>query len=130
MKIIITGGCGFIGNKIVKTFMESEKNTIINIDKLTYASSKQSLVKFKNNKKYIFEKVDVFDKKRIEKIFFKYNPDGIIHLAAESHVDRSIESSSQFMKTNIFGTYNLLECTRKYLSKFNKKFIFFKFFYR
>ena len=127
MKIIITGGCGFIGSEIIRTLMTSGKHTIINIDKLTYASNQKSLEEFINKKKYFFEKIDILNKSKIDKIFQKYKPDGIIHLAAESHVDRSIEASSQFMKTNIFGTYNLLECTRKYLSKVNKKFVFLNF---
>jgi len=122
MKIIITGGCGFIGNAVVKTFLKLKNYSVINIDKLSYASNKYSLNTLKK-KNYYFEKVDICNKKKLYKIFQKYNPDGVIHLAAETHVDRSIDSSKDFIDTNILGTYNLLDISRNQF-KVKKKFKF------
>lgn len=117
MKIIVTGGCGFIGSAVVKTFIDPKKNSIINIDNLTYASNKFSLKNFGKKDKYFFERIDICDKKKLKKVFDKYNPDGIIHLAAETHVDRSIDSSLNFINTNILGTHNLLELSREQYKK-------------
>ena len=125
MKIIITGGCGFIGKAVINTFLKSKKNFIINVDNLTYASSHGPLKDLSKKDGYIFEKANISDKKKITKIFNKYKPDAIIHLAAESHVDRSIDSSVDFIKTNILGTHNLLEVTRTYLLNRRKRFKFF-----
>ena len=122
MRIIVTGGCGFIGSAVVKILIESKKNTIINLDKLTYASNKFSPESLRKKDNYFFEKIDICDKKKLKKVFNKYNPDGIIHLAAETHVDRSIDSSLNFIKTNILGTHNLLELSRDQFKK--KKFRF------
>ena len=125
MRIIVTGGCGFIGSAVVKILIESKKNTIINLDKLTYASNKFSLENLIKKNNYFFEKIDICDKKKLKKIFDKYNPDGIIHLAAETHVDRSIDSSLNFIKTNILGTHNLLELSRDQFKKKNLDFYMF-----
>ena len=123
MKIIVTGGCGFIGSAVVKTFIDPKKNSIINIDNLTYASNKFSLKNFGKKDKYFFERIDICDKKKLKKVFDKYNPDGIIHLAAETHVDRSIDSSLNFINTNILGTHNLLELSREQYKKKKFKFL-------
>ena len=123
MKIIVTGGCGFIGNAVVKTFLKLNNVSLINLDKLTYASNSSSLNEIKNNKNYFFERVDICDRKKLKKIFHKYNPDGVIHLAAETHVDRSIDTSNDFINTNILGTHNLLENSRDHFKK-KKKFKF------
>lgn len=123
MKIIVTGGCGFIGSAVVKTLIEPKKNTLINIDKLTYASNQFSLRNLGKKDSYFFEKVDICNKKQLKKVFDKYNPDGIIHLAAETHVDRSIDSSSSFIKTNIMGTHNLLELSKDQFKTKNFRFL-------
>ena len=125
-KIILTGGSGFIGRNLVLRLLK-EGNFIINIDKLTYASKNRIFdIKDKN---YVFFKKDINDKQFIKNIFKKFKPDLLINVAAESHVDNSIFSSKEFIKSNILGTSNLLDCTKEYLKKNKskkKKFIFFQ----
>ena len=112
--ILITGGAGFIGSHLVKHFVKKYKNyDIINVDKLTYASNINFLNDIKNFKNYTFVQADICDLNKMEIIFEKYNISNVIHLAAESHVDNSIENSLEFAKTNILGTINLLELSRK-----------------
>ena len=112
--ILITGGAGFIGSHLVKYFVKKYTNyNIINIDKLTYASNVDFLNEISNFKNYKFIQADICDLEKIETIFKKYNISDIIHLAAESHVDNSIENALEFAKTNILGTINLLELSRK-----------------
>ncbi len=114
--ILITGGAGFIGSALIRYIISNTENTVINIDKLTYAGNLDSLKSVETNVRYIFKQVDICDSKQIRNIFDKYQPDLVMHLAAESHVDRSIDTPAEFIKTNIFGTYVLLEETRSYLS--------------
>ena len=117
-KIIVTGGLGFIGSNLIDLLLK--KNFyVINIDKVTYSSNFYNAKEFKKNKKYIFIKCDI-NSKRIKNIFFKYKPSCIFNLAAETHVDRSIDNPDQFINSNINGVYNVLECFKKYYKK-NKK---------
>jgi len=107
-KIVVTGGAGFIGSNLIK-YLLKKKYFVINIDKLSYSANLYNLKNLNKNKNYIFFKVDLNDKKKITKILKKYKPDGIFNLAAETHVDRSIDFPKNFIHSNILGTYNLLE---------------------
>jgi dTDP-glucose 4,6-dehydratase len=121
MRILVTGGAGFIGSAVVRSIIANTKDTVINVDKLTYAGNLDSLVEVENSDRYFFERADICDRDSIESIFLKYSPDVIMHLAAESHVDRSIDGPSAFMETNIMGTYTLLEVARKYFNGLNEE---------
>lgn len=112
--IIITGGAGFIGSHAVREFVKNyPEYLIINLDSLTYAGNLENLTDIENSPNYRFIKADITDEKRIDEIFETHRPDGVIHLAAESHVDRSISSPLEFVKTNVLGTVNLLNSARK-----------------
>ena len=119
--ILVTGGAGFIGSAVIRYILTKTQFTVINVDKLTYAGNLDSIAKVSANKNYYFEKVDISDAKEVSNIFKKYQPDLILHLAAESHVDRSISAPETFIKTNIFGTYVLLSEARKYYDTLNSK---------
>ncbi len=107
--ILITGGAGFIGSHVVRHFvLEYPEYTVVNVDKLTYAGNLENLTDIENLTNYRFEKADITDKKTINELFRQYGFDGVIHLAAESHVDRSIENPDDFVMTNVIGTVNLL----------------------
>ena len=112
--ILVTGGAGFIGSAVVRHLINDTDHTIINVDKLTYAGNLESLTSVSDDPRYQFEKVDICDAKEIARVIARYQPDVIMHLAAESHVDRSIDGPDQFIQTNIVGTYNLLEQARAY----------------
>ncbi len=118
-KIVITGGLGFIGSNLINLLIKKGYK-VINIDKISYASNFYNVLKFKNNKNYKFYKIDINNKSKILNILKKYKPFGIFNLAAESHVDRSIDSPKEFINSNILGTFNLLEAFRNY-SKINNK---------
>ena len=117
--IIITGGLGFIGSNLIETLIK-KKYFVVNVDKANYASNFYNTKKFCNLPNYKFYKLDINNKKKIKTIFNKYKPSAIFNLAAETHVDRSIDNPDQFIKSNIFGVYNLLEIFREFQKK-NKK---------
>ena len=122
--LFVTGGAGFIGSALVRLLIQSTDYMVINIDKLTYAGNLESLKSIETNPRYKFFQIDILDSVKITKIFDEYKPCGIIHLAAESHVDRSITGPGEFIQTNIVGTYNLLECARSYYEKSKPPFKF------
>ena len=113
-RILITGGSGFIGSALIRYIINQTQYSVINIDKLTYAANQSSLKEVENNPRYAFEQIDICDLKALERIFNKYQPDAVMHLAAESHVDRSIKGAADFIQTNIVGTYTLLEVVKNY----------------
>jgi dTDP-glucose 4,6-dehydratase len=115
MKILVTGGAGFIGSAVIRHLINDTEHEVINLDKLTYAGNLESLRSVENSKRYHFEKVDICDREELKRVFSQYKPERIMHLAAESHVDRSIDGPGDFIQTNIIGTYQLLEVSREYL---------------
>lgn len=114
MKILVTGGAGFIGSAVIRHLIHDLDYAVVNVDKLTYAGNPESLEGVSGSESYFFEQVDICDSREINRIFDIHQPDKVMHLAAESHVDRSIDGPSEFIQTNIFGTYTLLEESRKY----------------
>nr|WP_282552666.1 dTDP-glucose 4,6-dehydratase [Providencia stuartii] len=114
MKILVTGGAGFIGSAVIRHIINNTNDTVINVDKLTYAGNLESLTSICEDPRYTFVQADICDSAAITNIFNLHQPDAIMHLAAESHVDRSIDGPSEFIQTNIIGTYTLLEAARQY----------------
>lgn len=113
-KILVTGGAGFIGSAVIRHIIQNTTNAVVNVDKLTYAGNLESLADVSSNERYAFELVDICDREELDRVFAVHQPDAIMHLAAESHVDRSIDGPAAFIETNIVGTYILLEAARGY----------------
>ncbi len=114
MKILVTGGAGFIGSAVIRHIIRNTTDSVVNLDKLTYAGNLESLAEVSSSERYAFEQVDICDRAAVERVFHEYQPDAVMHLAAESHVDRSIDGPAAFIETNIVGTYSLLEVARQY----------------
>lgn len=121
MKILVTGGAGFIGSAVIRNIIKNTQDEVLNIDKLTYAGNLESLSEIDTDPRYQFAQVDICDSERLTEIFKNFQPDAVMHLAAESHVDRSIDGPAEFITTNIVGTYTLLEVARKYWLKLNEE---------
>lgn len=123
MKILITGGAGFIGSAVVRHIIKETTGSVINVDKLTYAGNLDSLaeVEVEKHERYTFEPVDICNRAELERVFAEHQPDAVMHLAAESHVDRLIDSPAAFIETNIVGTYTLLEAARAYWNNVNSE---------
>ena len=119
-KILITGGAGFIGSALIRHIIDNTDHGVVNVDKLTYAGNLESLVTVEDSPRYFFEQVDICNAIEIRRILDQYQPDIVMHLAAESHVDRSIDGPGDFIQTNIVGTYVLLEEARFYWSKLDE----------
>ena len=117
MRILVTGGAGFIGSAVVRRLIERTEHTVLNVDKLTYAASQESLAGVAGHPRYSFRKLDICDQAGLAKAFRDFRPDAVMHLAAESHVDRSIEGPEAFVQTNVVGTTRLLETARSYVSE-------------
>ena len=114
MKLLVTGGAGFIGSAVVRNFLASRSGQIVNVDKLTYASNLENIPNDLIKSNYVFEQVDICDGVNLARLLNAHQPDGIMHLAAESHVDRSIDKPEDFIATNIVGTYQLLMAAQDY----------------
>jgi dTDP-glucose 4,6-dehydratase len=121
VKILVTGGAGFIGSAVVRHIINNTQDSVVNVDKLTYAGNLESLIEVSANERYAFVQADICDRAALDKIFTEHQPDAVMHLAAESHVDRSITGPAEFIETNIVGTYTLLEAARAFWSALDEK---------
>ncbi len=123
MKILVTGGAGFIGSAVIRHILQNTKDEVLNVDKLTYAGNLSSIAEALPSERYAFYQIDICDQEALKKAFHEHQPDAVMHLAAESHVDRSIDGPGEFIQTNIVGTYQLLDIARGYWEQLeqNKK---------
>ena len=119
--IIVTGGAGFIGSALIRFIIHETNFKVVNVDKLTYSGNLESLGSIDQNRRYSFEQIDICDSSKLRKVIFNNKPELIIHLAAESHVDRSIDNPENFLETNILGTFKILNASLKYFNKSDKK---------
>jgi dTDP-glucose 4,6-dehydratase len=117
VKILVTGGAGFIGSAVVRHIIHNTQDAVVNLDCLTYAGNLESLATIDSSARYVFEQVNICDRAELDRVFNTHKPDAVMHLAAESHVDRSITGPAAFIETNVVGTYTLLEATREYWNK-------------
>ena len=120
MKILVTGGAGFIGSAVVRHLIAATHYEVVNLDKLTYAGNLKSLASVADSDRYCFEQVDICNREALAQVFDNHQPDAVMHLAAESHVDRSIDGPGDFIQTNVVGTYTLLEATRSYWARLDE----------
>ena len=116
MKLLLTGGCGFIGSAVVRHLLRHSDHVVINIDKMTYAASEDALEEGRHHNRHVLIRADIADAEAMQQIFATHQPDAVMHLAAESHVDRSIDGPAPFIQTNVVGTFTLLEAARRYLA--------------
>lgn len=121
MKILVTGGAGFIGSAVIRHIIKNTETEVLNLDKLTYAGNLESLQEIDQHPHYQFKQADICDAETLTQVFEAYQPDAVMHLAAESHVDRSIDGPAEFIQTNILGTYQLLEVARKYWQRLDEE---------
>src|SRR5476651_1416265 len=117
MKLLLTGGCGFIGSAVIRHLLRNTDHVVINVDKMTYAASEDALEEGRRHNRHILVKADIADAVAMRQVFEAHDPDAVMHLAAESHVDRSIDGPGDFVQTNVVGTYTLLHAARGYWDK-------------
>jgi len=112
--LLVTGGAGFVGSALIRQLIDETDSTVINVDSLTYAGNLESLAGARQHPQHIFERVDIREREALDRLFGEHRPDAVVHLAAETHVDRSIDAPTPFIESNVVGTYNLLEAARAY----------------
>jgi dTDP-glucose 4,6-dehydratase len=115
MKILVSGGAGFIGSAVIRHVLRDTPDCIVNVDRLTYAGNLESLAEVSDSDRYAFERIDICDRRALDRVFGEHRPDAVMHLAAESHVDRSIDGPAEFVRTNVVGTYTMLEAALEYV---------------